>query len=78
MSELPMSAALAGGIFFFFFNTDVDLLVWKQQTHGGVVSLRQARQEVDSEVRGLKVQGGKFQLLLAVPVHHPAIKKQGG
>lgn len=33
MSGLPLWAALAGGTFFFF-NTDVDLLVWKQQTRG--------------------------------------------
>lgn len=52
MPELPVS-------WWHFFNTDVDLLWWKQQSRGRGVTLRQARQEVDSKVRGPKVQEGK-------------------
>lgn len=57
MSGLALWAALAGGTFL--------ILMWicscesSKHREGGGVPLRQARQEVDSEVRGLKVQEGK-------------------
>lgn len=39
----------------------------------------EVRQEVDSEVQGLKsARGAKFQLLSAVLVHHPAFKNGRG
>lgn len=58
LPELPVSC-------WHFLNTDVDLLWWKQQSWGRGVPLRQVRQEVDSKVRGPKVQEGKVPAALS-------------
>lgn len=66
MSELPLWAALTGWWHFL-------ILMWicscESSKHGGGgvggVPLRQVRQEVDSEVRGLKVQEEKVPATLS-------------
>lgn len=56
-------------------NTEAEVCPWDGSKYGrkSVFPLRQAGQEVDSEVRGLKVRGGggKFHLFSVAPVGAP-------